>query len=187
MPTKEAALKTDPRHTLEELYKAHADPVLRYAQRRVPMHDAEEVVAQTFLVVWRRLPEVPSDPLPWLIGIARNAIRNMDRAGRRRSLLQVRIASTPALDGKPDNHPQLSEDLRRALESLSSDDREVLLLIAWDELDHSEAAVAMGWTKANFRLRLHRARKRLKKRLEESPPTYPQTVAHSTPAPEEAR
>lgn len=185
-PTEEATLKTDPKHVMEALYRAHAARILRYAQRRVPAHDAEEVVAQTFLVVWQRLHDVPTHPLPWLIGIARNAIRNLDRAGRRRSRLAARVAWTQeSEEGTAANRSDLSAELRRALQSLSSSDREVLLLIAWDELDYSEAAAAMGWSEANFRLRLHRARKRLKQRLGDVDRPFPRSLAQS--APEEAR
>jgi RNA polymerase sigma-70 factor (ECF subfamily) len=184
-PTEEATLKPDPKQEIEALYRAHADQILRYAQRRVSAADAEEVVAQTFLVAWRRLDDVPSAPLPWLIGIARNAIRNLDRSHRRRSRLSARIASTQASEEEPTSRAELSEDIHLALQSLSSDDREVLLLIAWDELDYSEAAAAMGWSRANFRLRLHRARKRLKQRLGGDQP-FSQSLAHRA-APEEAR
>jgi RNA polymerase sigma-70 factor (ECF subfamily) len=182
----EATLKTDPNQIVEALYREHADRILRYAQRRVPAHDAEEVVAQTFLVVWRRVHDVPTDPLPWLIGTARNAIRNLDRAGRRRSRLAARVASTQESEEETAaDRSDLSDELHRALQSLSPDDREALLLIAWDELDYSEAAAAMGWSKANFRLRLHRARKRLKQRLGDVDRPFPRSLAH--PAPEEAR
>jgi RNA polymerase sigma factor (sigma-70 family) len=184
-PTKETTLRPDPKQSIEELYRAHADRILRYARRRVSPPDAEEVVAQTFLVAWRRLHDVPDDPLPWLIGIARNSIRNLDRSRRRRSRLSARIASTQILEGQPAQSGELSEELHGALESLSPDDREVLLLIAWDELDYSDAAAAMGWSRANFRLRLHRARNRLKRRLEDGRP-FSRSLAHRG-APEEAR
>ncbi|MDQ4143926.1 MAG: sigma-70 family RNA polymerase sigma factor [Actinomycetota bacterium] len=185
-PTEEAALETDPKHEVETLYRAYADRVLRYAQRRVGPADAEEIVAQTFLAAWRRVHDVPTDPLPWLIGIARNAIRNLERADRRRSRLVARIASTRTSEEELPDRPDLSDELFRVLESLSADDREALLLVAWDELDHSEAAAAMGWSKANFRLRLHRARKRLRQRLGGDEP-FSQSLSQRAPRPEEAR
>lgn len=188
-PTQEATLNRKPRDVMETLYKGHADRVLRYAQRRVPAHDAEEVVAQTFLVAWRRVREVPQDdPLPWLFGIARNVIRNLQRSGRRQARLTARLAILrPERDEFPDQHA-LPAELRKALASLSSADREVLLLVAWDDLDHSQAAAAMGWSKTNFRLRLHRARKRLRQHLSNLDQPFPRSsLTNATPAREEAR
>lgn len=83
---------------------------------------------------------------------------------------------------------ELPDELREALASLSPLDREVLLLVAWEELDHSQAAAAMGWSKTNFRLRLHRARKRLRQRLTNADQPFPRSsLTHTTPAREEAR
>ena len=174
---------------IETLYKGHADRVLRYAQRRVPAHDAEEVVAQTFLVAWRPAHDIPQDdPLPWLFGIARNVIRNLQRSDRRQTRLAARIATLRSEGDEAREQQELPDELRDALASLSPDDREVLLLIAWDELDQTQAAAAMGWSKTNFRLRLHRARKRLRQRLSNSNHPFPRSsLTNTTPAREEAR
>lgn len=184
----EATLTNDARRAVEALYRTHAGRVLRYAQRRVPRDDAEEVVAQTFLTAWRRAPHIPRDPLPWLIGVARNVIRNMERAGRRRMLLESRIAATEYRGPhSSDADPELASRIARALESLTPEDREVLMLIAWDELDAAAAATVMGWSRANFRLRLHRARKRLKHQLQEADEPFPRsTLSQATPTREEA-
>ena len=145
-------------------------------------------MAQTFLVAWRRVHDVPQDPLPWLFAIARNVIRNLQRSGRRQARLTARMATLrPERDEAQDQH-ELPEELRKALASLSFADREVLFLIAWDDLDHSQAAAAMGWSKTNFRLRLHRARKRLRQRLTNIDQPFPRSsVTNATPAREEAR
>lgn len=188
-PTQEATLNGHPRDIMEALYKGHADRVLRYAQRRVQAHDAEEVVAQTFLVAWRRVREVPQDdPLPWLFGIARNVIRNLQRSSRRQARLTARIATLRPEPDEAAARPELPDELRKALASLSPADREVLLLVAWDDLDHSQAAAAMGWSNTNFRLRLHRARKRLRQRLSKIDHPFPgSSLTNATPAREEAR
>lgn len=185
----EATLNSHPRNVIEALYKGHADRVLRYAQRRMPAHDAEEVVAQTFLVAWRRVHDIPQDdPLPWLIGIARNVIRNLQRSDRRYERLAARIATLRTEHDRASAQQELPNELRDALASLSPDDREVLLLVAWDELDHSQAAAAMGWSKTNFRLRLHRARKRLRQRLSDSDHPFPRSsLTNATPVREETR
>ena len=146
-------------------------------------------MAQTFLVAWRRVRDVPQDdPLPWLFGIARNVIRNLQRSGRRQARLTARMATLrPERAEAPDQH-ELPDELRKALASLSPADREVLLLVAWDDLDHSQAAAAMGWSNTNFRLRLHRARKRLRQRLGNIDQPFPRSpLTNATPAREEAR
>src|SRR3954452_13534625 len=74
------------------LYAAHAGAVLAYARRRVAPDEAEDVLAETFLVVWRRRDDVPADDaLPWLYAVAGNVVRNRRRSERRRVALQVRM------------------------------------------------------------------------------------------------
>lgn len=187
-PNEEAALNSDAKQTIEFLFRTHADRVLRYAQRRVPGHDAEEVVAQTFLIAWRRASDVPVDPLPWLIGIARNVIRNLERSGRRRIRLESHIASREPRDAHRRNPDEgIAGRVANALESLGPEDRELLMLVAWDELDHAATAKVMGWSQANLRLRLHRARKRMRRRLEETGYPFPRPTTQVTTTPEEAR
>ena len=66
------------------LYDAHYSAVRAYAWRRAPAF-ADDVVAETFLVAWKRLEDVPADAaLPWLLGVARNAHLNPVRGERRR-------------------------------------------------------------------------------------------------------
>jgi RNA polymerase sigma-70 factor (ECF subfamily) len=71
-------------------------------------------------------------------------------------------APPPGLDVDP--------DLAAALRALSESDREALLLIAWEDLTPSQAAASLGITAAAFRVRLHRARRRLSDRLTERVP-----------------
>ena len=151
-------------------------------------HEAEEVVAQTFLIAWQRVNHLPKDPVPWLFGVARNVIRNLDRSRRRQSMLAARVASVPTNEEVVSARDHQAEKIREALASLSHSDREILLLVAWDWLDHSQAAAVMGWSKANFRLRLHRARKRFRQRLHTTDRPFLQTsLRRSVPAQEEAR
>lgn len=146
-------------------------------------------MAQTFLVAWRRIEDVPQeDPLPWLLGIAANVIRNQQRTGRRQARVTARLATLPPEPNEVAGRHELPEELRRALASLSRTDREILLLVAWDHLDPSQAAAAMGLSKTNFRLRLHRARKRLRQRLGHTDQPFSRpSLANATPAREEAR
>src|SRR4051794_17658979 len=144
------------------LYEAHAGAVLAYARRRGAADEAEDVLAETFLVLWRRRREVPSDALPWLYAVAGNVVRNRRRAERRREALHARIASQPA---EVENAPDVK--LREALAQLKPIDREVLLLTAWEGLSPERAARAAGCSRATFYVRSHRARGRLAHALEQ--------------------
>jgi RNA polymerase sigma-70 factor (ECF subfamily) len=154
-------MESDPARTerFDRLFAAHFDDVRAYAWRRDPA-TADDVAAETFLVAWRRLDDVPAESLPWLIGVARNVRLNALRGQRRRTALDARLAATaaPAV-GEPE-HP-LSDGLRATLAALSERDREVVLLAAWEGLDTAGIARALGCSRANASLRLFRARKRL--------------------------
>jgi len=80
----------------ELLYQEHAGSVLTFARRRIAAADADDVVADVFLAAWRRWDEVPRDPLPWLLGIARGALANRHRGEARASALRDRLRSEPS-------------------------------------------------------------------------------------------
>jgi len=160
--------RRDPEQRFADLWRDHAPAVLRYARRRVVGTDVDEVVAETFLVAWRRLDEVPDVPLPWLLGVARGVAANLRRSARRRESLHERLAAQPIrLD---QDSPDRSEPppIGRALERLSVADRELLTLLAWDGLTHEQAADALGCSRGALAVRLHRARRRLRRLLEEA-------------------
>ena len=145
-------------------------PLLAYARRRVDHATADEVVADTFLTAWRRRDDVPdgSERL-WLFGVARNMIRNAARSNRRRQAAhdRLRIANPPeAIDSVADAADDRSTLLRTALGFLSEADREVLMLVAWEELSHAEIGQVLGISANASAIRVHRARKRLAARLE---------------------
>ncbi len=140
--------------------------VRSFVHRRVPPAAADDVVADVFVIAWRRLDKVPGDELPWLLAIARGVLANRRRGEARQLALRDRLeASTVAgveqeLEGA---HGQ--SELMRALGSLGRLDQEVLLLVAWDGLDRTQAARALGVTPGLFSVRLHRARRRLERAL----------------------
>jgi RNA polymerase sigma-70 factor (ECF subfamily) len=147
------------------LYEAHAAAVLGYARRRTAgPEEAEDVLAETFLIAWRRRDAVPADALPWLFGVAANVLRNRARSERRQAALSARLAAEPAL---PVEHDAPDPRLRDALAALKPIDREALLLTAWEGLSADRAARAAGCSRATFHVRLHRARKRLAQALED--------------------
>ena len=79
------------REAFEELFTGHYWAVRAYVLRRVPAASAEDVLAETFLVAWRRLDSLAEDPLPWLFGVARRLMANQQRAERRRGALTARL------------------------------------------------------------------------------------------------
>jgi len=145
------------------LYEQHHETVRRYVWRRDP-DLTDDVVADTFVVAWRRLDEVPEDAVAWLIGVARNVRRNARRSVRRQEAVSVRLAdAVPQIaDAGAAREPAA---LQAALRSLPPRDREVLLLAVWDGLDRTAIAAALGCSKANVSVRLHRARRRFARAL----------------------
>jgi RNA polymerase sigma factor (sigma-70 family) len=161
--------------TFEHAYRTSGTAVLGYALRRCDSReDALDVVAETFATAWRRRADMPADPAearPWLFGIARrclaNAVRSSERAGR----LGKRLADAFPPDAVPDPaavHERTADSrrVRAALEQLSDDDRELITLIAWEGLTPTQAAGALGVAPGTARVRLHRARTRLRAALD---------------------
>ncbi|MGF7120680.1 RNA polymerase sigma factor [Rhodococcus sp. BE178] len=146
------------------LWGDYVGRVSAYACRHVDHHTAQEVVSETFMVAWRRLPEVPEKALPWLLGVARNIVSNHRRGDRRRDALTEKVArmehvamSTPGADIAVTDRAEVLE----ALATLTSTEREALLLTAWDGLSATEAAHVMGCSVPAMHVRLFRARRRL--------------------------
>jgi RNA polymerase sigma factor (sigma-70 family) len=145
------------------VYEEHLETVRRYVWRRDP-DVCDDVVAETFLVAWRRIDDVPEHAAPWLIGVARNVRRNTQRSARRQEAVSARLAdAVPRLDGVGPSRD--SAALAAALRGLSDRDREVLLLAVWDGLDRASIAAALGCSNANVSVRLHRARRRFARSL----------------------
>jgi RNA polymerase sigma-70 factor, ECF subfamily len=121
------------------------------------------------LVAWRPLAEVPDDPMPWLLAVARRVIANQRRATGRRNALDQRLGSAPRSGSQiaPDPAEEVGARmaLEQAFEHLGEWDREALLLVAWEGLDNRSAAVVMNCSSAGFAVRLHRARSRLTRQL----------------------
>lgn len=147
------------RTRFESLYNEHVSAVARYARRRSDVQTAADVVSEVFLIAWRRLDDVPEEPLPWLLACAGRALWHQQRSERRRSRLVQRLATaTPRTVGAPElPNPELSQ----ALATLSERDREALLLTAWEGLTTEQAAQVLGCSAPAFRVRAHRARRRL--------------------------
>jgi RNA polymerase sigma factor (sigma-70 family) len=156
---------------ISDLYRDHARDILGYALRRTrDPEDAADVLAETFLVAWRRLGEVPLDGEArlWLYGTARHVLANQVRGARRRDRLTERLRDELRRQ-LPVRQPREGTAFLEALAGLSEADRELLMLIGWEELTPSQAARALGISPLAARTRLHRARRRLRARLAEQP------------------
>jgi RNA polymerase sigma-70 factor, ECF subfamily len=151
---------------LETLFRAHHNAVAAYARRRVPSDAADDVVASTFLVAWRRLDQVPADSLPWLLAVARNVIATQQRGSRRRGHLRLRLEGAAIGAAGTSSAGEPAGRVAAALARLPANDREAITLIAWDGLRPAEAAIVLGQSPATFRVRLHRAKRRLRRELE---------------------
>jgi RNA polymerase sigma-70 factor (ECF subfamily) len=156
------------RRRFERLFDETYDRVLAFALRRTDADAAQDVAAETFAVAWRRLDVVPDEePIGWLLGVARNVLSHQHRSSGRRAALDTRIQlTTPTASGDPAQDVADLDALGRAFAALGEREREVLRLVAWDELEAPEAAAALGVSVGTFQVRLHRARKRLERELE---------------------
>ena len=168
----------------EALFHEHYAAVHRYALRRAEPSLAEEVVNEAFLVAWRRLDEVPEEPLPWLYGTAKHVLANRRRdAARHARRIGAAAAESgvtapgEAVDGRRRDALDVARDpadrlaerdaALRAFTGLSEPDREALRLVAWERLSLADAARAAGVSRPAFAMRVHRARRRLAAHLRE--------------------
>lgn len=156
------------------LFEATYADLLRFAQRRVPSAHAEDVVAEAFLVAWRRLDDLPrrwDDARPWLFGIARGVIQNVHRAAERQRALAVRLADVPTGSTVELDADLVARqvDLSRAWQRLRERHQEVLALAVLDGLSAPQAATVLGISPVAFRLRLSRARRALRLHLDHLP------------------
>jgi RNA polymerase sigma factor (sigma-70 family) len=142
-------------------------PLLAYALRRTEgLADAEDVVAETMLVAWRRHVELPGgeDTIPWLYGVARRVLANQRRTRSRRRRLERLLQPLTRSTSDPDT-PVPIDAVIAAMQRLSTADQEVLRLAAWEGLTHTEIAVSLGCSENAAALRLHRARAKLRQEL----------------------
>jgi RNA polymerase sigma factor (sigma-70 family) len=174
-------VEAERRDRFEQVFAANYRAVSAYALRRAHKAEAEDAVAETFLIAWRRLDDIPADAKPWLLGVARRVLANQRRAAARRSALNARVAHE-----RP-NEPEWprAELILRALDGLSESDRELLLLFAWEGLSVAELATVLHCSRTAVKVRLHRARRRLRGQLTEAEGTEVQVTA--TPRLEETR
>ena len=146
--------------------------VLAYALRRTLIDaDARDVVADTFLVAWRRFDVVPrgDDALPWLYGVARRVIANQRRSQGRQSQLLERIGTSLPAPIDVERSVITAHEGRTAtsaLRLLDPDDQELLCLVAWEELSYRQIATMLECTENAVAIRVHRTRSKLRRLME---------------------
>jgi RNA polymerase sigma factor (sigma-70 family) len=161
----------DDRDRFERIYRENFQAVLRFAALRIDPERAKDVAAETFLVAWRRLEDVPAEPRAWLLGVARRVIAGQFRSEARREALALRLRAAHSGDiGSSDLSDPLADrdKVLTAFAALRERDREVLRLVTWDGLAASEAADVLDVSRLAFGVRLHRARRRLRRELARS-------------------
>jgi RNA polymerase sigma-70 factor (ECF subfamily) len=173
------------RKRFESLAHENSRAILGYALRRTERpEDAADVLSEVLLIAWRRLDDVPRGPEArlWLFGVARRVIANENRSAAARLRLGERLRQEISqVVGDESAAIGERESVRAALGRLGQEDREILLLVAWEDLKVTEAAKVIGISAPGARSRLHRARRRLRRELAE--PDANGESESSTPAP----
>jgi len=154
-----------------ELYDRTYNRICAFVLRRLSEDAAADVVADTYLAVWRRIRDVPSDPRmadAWVFKTAYRVLANTRRGNRRRTALVDRIRQRPVDLSVP---ATLDSDTRivRALELIRPEQRDLLLFKYWDDLDTDQIARIMGCSKNAAAVRLTRAQQALRTAFEASP------------------
>ena len=151
------------------LYSEHQPTIQRYLAARAPAGQVEDLVAETFLVAWRRAADLPPHALPWLLNVAAKVLANQRRRIDRADALDERLAQVSRLDdpGAAVAAERRAQHLAvlQALAGLSPSDRELMLLSVWDGLHPREIAVVLCLNPVAARARLSRARRRLQRAL----------------------
>ena len=178
----------EPRARFDEFYRSTRTDILAYLLRRAASpEDAADALADTYLIAWEKFELMPAGDHArlWLFGVAHNVLlRGINRRHGNAELVkritsELRIASTTDPIDTSD-----SSRLRRALASLTALDREILTLAAWEELAPRQIATVLGISPNTARIRLHRARRHVQRRLEPAPtaepPPQPATLSSRT-------
>lgn len=154
----------DARRDFEMVYAACEPAVRAFVLRRTGPDGVDDVVSEVFLAGWRRYGEIPADPLPWLLGIARGALANRRRSNGRASALLERLTQEEAAINTA-RSAEVDLGVADALARMSPADQELLLLVAWEGLSGAQLAVAVGAPRAAVAMRLSRARRRFARAL----------------------
>ncbi|MFD5816788.1 RNA polymerase sigma factor [Streptomyces sp. NPDC127038] len=162
------------------LFDRYADVVHRYVARRIGPETAEDLMAETFTTAFQRRHTYDlsrADARPWLFGIATNLISRHRRAEARRFKALAKVPAPVHEEPVADRAvaavgaAAVHRELAAALAKLSARHRDVVLLVAWGDLNYQEAGQALGVPIGTVRSRLNRARGSLRQALGGSDPT----------------
>ena len=158
------ALDVEGRRTrFEAVVREIVDPLRRFLARRTDAATADDVLAETLLVLWRRYDELPDEPLPYAYGVARLCLANAERGARRQRRVAGKIATLDPPREAPD--PVGDDRLAEAMAQLPGSDAELLRLWAWEQLTPGEIATVLEITANAASIRLHRAKEKLRESL----------------------
>jgi RNA polymerase sigma-70 factor (ECF subfamily) len=156
------------------IFDRHASPVHGFLARRVGRDVADGLLGDVFCVAFERRATYRAESdsaLPWLYGIAWNlAAKDLRQRGRQHAALG-RLGAVPEHEDRIEERLDGAErrrQLRSALAALTTEERETVLLYAWEELSYEEIAVVLEIPVGTVRSRLNRARRRLRELLDAS-------------------
>jgi RNA polymerase sigma factor (sigma-70 family) len=155
----------------ETIYRDTRQALLAYLLRRTgSTDDAADLLSEIYLVAWRRMSQVPAgeEARLWLFGVARRALANQRRRARTATDLAVALERSLAIHDSQQSSVEsgiAAAEVATALGELTPADRELLMLSGWEGLTPSEIGVVVGRPAALVRVRLHRARARLRAKL----------------------
>jgi RNA polymerase sigma factor (sigma-70 family) len=153
------------RRRFEALFASYLEDVVAYCRWHADSpSDAQDAVADVFLIAWRRPDAVPDGEAAraWLYATARRVLANQRRGTRRRRALVERLAGEAATAAPRFPSGHAGTLVSEALGRLHERDREVLLLSEWEGLTPAEIAGVVGCLEVTARGRLHRARRRFR-------------------------
>ena len=148
----------------------HRHALLRYGLRRLDDHaEAEDLVAETFVVVWRHFDDLPprDEELFWLYGIAGRVLANLLRGRQRSMRLEARLAFEREMDrATPRYSKEDVEALMNAIGELSPDERELIQLTYWEKLSYRDIALILAISENAVGIRINRAKRKLRTLVE---------------------
>ena len=150
------------------LVNEHSRSIYRYTLRRLSdWSSCEDVVAETFLIAWRRRDQIPPHDreLAWLYAIALRVLSNQRRSRDRRDRLNTRLALERVEIGAEGDAFDI-EPVMMVVKKLRTDDRVLLEHVYWERLTYREIAVVMKISENAVGIRINRAKKNLGKLLE---------------------
>jgi RNA polymerase sigma factor (sigma-70 family) len=158
------------------VFDRHFATIHRYLERRIGRDGADELSGEVFRIAFeqrKRFRPVHESALPWLYGLATNLLLKRWRGERREARAIERLAAASRNGGGPEAHDEriaatvARSRLLEALAQLPVGDRDVLVLIAWEDLTYEEVAIALAIPVGTVRSRLNRARTKLRELLPE--------------------